>query len=217
MKQKISFKKGEFLTSALKSEECPLPKTRSGAPLKEIAILGRSNVGKSSLLNHLMQNQSLAKVSSTPGKTQRINFFLVDQLLLLVDLPGYGYAKVAQSIKASWAASLETYLNRRPSLQLLLFLLDIRRIPSREDLALFKWITYRNLPIILVLTKSDKLSPAKVNTQTNMILKQLGSGKILSRLPLVHYSIKEGKCKRDLAEAINLFLKDTDCNWKKMA
>ena len=137
-----------------------------------------------------------------------MNYFLIDDALLLVDLPGYGYAKVDKSTKKNWAAYLESYLNTRNSLRLLLFLLDIRRIPNEDDLAFLEWAKYQNLPTILVLTKSDKLNTKENKKQTEEILNQLGNEKSLSGLPLVHYSVKDGKCKRKLIEIINKLLWD---------
>ena len=206
--KKISFKQARFLTSALKKNECPYLQDSHGKLLPEMAIVGRSNVGKSSLLNHLMQNKSLAKVSSTPGKTQRINYFIVDEMLLLTDLPGYGYAKVNQSTKQNWAMHLENYLNKRTSLRLFLFLLDIRRTPNDDDLAFFNWAHFQNLPIILVLTKADKLNAQDKKKQTHLILNILSREKSLSGLPIVHYSVKDGKCKHQLIEIINKSLWD---------
>lgn len=203
--KKIAFKQARFLTSALKEDEYPSLQNPQGTPLPEIALIGRSNVGKSSLLNHLMQNKSLAKVSSTPGKTQRINYFLIDEKLLLVDLPGYGYAKVSQAIKQSWKTHLENYLTKRESLNLLLFLLDIRRTPNQDDLTFFKWANYHHLPLVLILTKTDKLSEQEQKKQHQIILNVLTSEKSLSRLPVLLYSTKDGKCKHRLIEIINQY------------
>lgn len=190
---KASFKEAQFLTSALKEEEWPVEL------LPEIALVGRSNVGKSSLMNHLLLHKSLAKVSSTPGKTQRINYFTIDQQFYLVDLPGYGYAKVNRKTQKEWGQYLEPYLTKRSSLRLLLLLLDIRRAPSEEDLALLNWIKFQNIPAVLVLTKSDKLSLPERKKQAEIILQE----KTLSGLPYVYYSIKNGKCRRELIEIIN--------------
>lgn len=208
MKNQLSFKKAQFVTSALKKDECPEMRDPQGNPLPEMAIVGRSNVGKSSLLNHLMHSKTLAKVSATPGKTQRLNYFLIDEKLLLVDLPGYGYAKVNKAIKRNWASHLEGYLNNRKSLKLLLLLLDIRRIPNEDDLAFLEWANYRSLPTVLILTKNDKLNQRERKKQTDAILKYLEEEKSLSGLPLVHYSVKEGKCKYKLIDTINKQLWD---------
>ena len=124
--KKILFKKGVFLTSALKTSE--LPET----DMPEIAVVGRSNVGKSSLINHLLRSKTIVKVSSKPGKTQRINYFVIDNALMLVDLPGYGYAKTSKSIQEEWGVWIDRYLKER-KLKLILFLLDSRRELSDED------------------------------------------------------------------------------------
>jgi GTP-binding protein len=170
---KIPFEKAQFLTSALHKEEWSNVKDPHGHDLPEIAIAGRSNVGKSSLLNHLLGSKTLAKVSATPGKTTRINFFLIDEALLLTDLPGYGYAKVDKSTQKNWATSLKTYLSHRQSLKGLLLLLDIRRIPNEGDLTLIEWARYNHLPLLLVLTKTDKITLKKQNQSTENILNMI--------------------------------------------
>jgi len=203
---KLPFKKAQFLTSSLTEEEWPTLKDASGNPLPEIALIGRSNVGKSSLLNHLMHIKGLAKVSSTPGKTQRLNYFLIDEKLLLVDLPGYGYARVDTKTKHHWGIHLEHYLKKRDSLKGLLFLLDSRRTPNADDEAFLKWTIHHQIPTILILTKTDKLLQKQIEKQTSTILNALFSSsdeKSLSGFPLVHYSIKEGKGKRHLITLLN--------------
>ena len=203
MKKRIHFKKGTFLTSAIQPKEYPSFSCPSGNPLLELAIIGRSNVGKSSLLNHLMGQKNLAKTSSTPGKTRRIQFFLVDEQLLLVDLPGYGYAKVSHKIKKEWRVYLDAYLKNRQNLSLILFLLDIRRIPNEEDLTFMKWAQFHNFPLILIFTKSDKLSNNKKMHQTKNILKKLSEISNLNNLSIIHYSIKEKTGKQKLIQIIN--------------
>jgi GTP-binding protein len=154
----LTFKEGRFVTSALKPEEFPLLKTPSGKIYPELALVGRSNVGKSSLINALFQNASLAKISSTPGKTQRILFFEVDRQALLVDLPGYGYARAPKEKVNEWSLAIDEYLNQRSHLRLLVLLVDVRREFSKEDIALQNWATMKKIPLLLVFTKSDKLS-----------------------------------------------------------
>jgi GTP-binding protein len=144
-----------------------------GRPLPEIALAGRSNVGKSTLINRLAEQKALAKISSTPGKTQRLQFFCYDDRLLLVDLPGYGYAKASRSVRAEWSDAIDRYLNERASLRLLLLLLDIRRTPSDEDLALSSWAKEKALPLLPVFTKTDMLSKAECERQQKQALFQL--------------------------------------------
>lgn len=162
--QKIPFKTARFITSALTKEEWPSLKTPQGHPMPEIALVGRSNVGKSSLINALTGHKKLAKISATPGKTQRINFFLIDEALLLVDLPGYGYAKAPPQAAESWTKAIDTYFTSRPSLRLVLLLIDARRSPSKEDLQVIQWAGKQSFSLLVVLTKIDKLSPFELQS-----------------------------------------------------
>src|SRR5689334_3642729 len=130
--EKYSFTQGRFIASAFDEDQFPHMRTTQGKTMPEIAIVGRSNVGKSSLINALLKS-TLAKTSSIPGKTQSINFFSIDERLALVDLPGYGYAKVSLDVKEKWSALIEAYLKTRTSLRLILFLLDSRRTPTEQD------------------------------------------------------------------------------------
>jgi len=126
--------------------------------LPEIAFAGRSNVGKSSLINTLVKRKRLARTSNTPGRTQEINFFAVNNRFAFIDLPGYGYAKVPEKIRKNWGPMIETYLCDRPTLRLVVLILDIRRDPSNEDRQLFDWLRVYRLPFLIVLTKIDKIS-----------------------------------------------------------
>ncbi len=133
--------------------------------LIEFAFVGRSNVGKSSLLNDLC-NKKIAQISSTPGKTQLINFFLVNNSFYFVDLPGYGFSKASKSIKKNWPALIETYLQSRKQLKVIFFLLDIRRTPNEQDKMLNNWFKQLDdIKIFYILTKSDKLSASKAKKQ----------------------------------------------------
>lgn len=196
MKQ-VEFKTATFLTSALKTEELP------SLDLPEIAVVGRSNVGKSSLINHLLQSKKVAKVSATPGKTERINYFIIDERLLLVDLPGYGYAKTSKSLQEEWGVWIDKYLKSR-GLKLILFLLDARRELTKEDRQFLEWTFYEKIPLLLILTKSDKLS----QKETAITLKRIKDEKSLSGFPPLVYSIKEGKCRKQLIHEINNIIWD---------
>ena len=145
----------EFVTSATKPDQYP--------PVKhpEMAFAGRSNVGKSSLINTLVNRKRLVKTSSTPGRTQLINFFDINNLITFVDLPGYGYAKVPTAVRKKWGPMIETYLSGRVSLKGVVVILDIRRIPRQEEHELIDWLKYFSIVGILVLTKTDKLSKTK--------------------------------------------------------
>ncbi len=155
-------KNPRFLLSTL--SEFPNLKDPQGRPLPEIALAGRSNVGKSSLINYLL-NQKIAKSSSTPGKTQLLNFFSIDDKLILVDLPGYGFAKAPPDAIEKWSRAIDDYLNRRPSLRLILLLIDSRREVSEEDLSLIQWASAKKIPLLALLTKTDKLTPAELKSQ----------------------------------------------------
>ncbi|MEQ1764662.1 MAG: ribosome biogenesis GTP-binding protein YihA/YsxC, partial [Pyrinomonadaceae bacterium] len=126
--------------------------------LPEIAFLGRSNVGKSSLINSLLQRKGLARTSNTPGRTQSINYFLINEEFYFVDLPGYGYAKVSKSMRSDWGVMAEEYLAQREQLVLCVQLIDSRHEPTRLDLQLNEWLNFNGKPHIAVATKSDKLS-----------------------------------------------------------
>jgi GTP-binding protein len=178
-------KDAQFVTSAVKKDQYP------ATELPEVAFGGRSNVGKSSLINTLVNRKRLVKTSSTPGRTQLINFFTVNNALSLVDLPGYGYAKVPMSIKKKWGPMVETYLSSRPNLMALVLLMDIRRTPGVEELNFLDWLDYYNIPMIPVLTKSDKLSKTKQAKQCRRAAETLG----LAESELTRFSAKSRQGK----------------------
>lgn len=152
----LVIKKVEFLTAAVNPRGYPPP----GPP--EIAFAGRSNVGKSSLINSLVRRKKLVRVSSRPGRTQQINFFSMnDDALRLVDLPGYGFAKVPKSVKAGWRRMVEDYLSGRQELKAVVVILDIRRDPGAEDLMLMDYLKALGVPVVIAVTKADKLSGNK--------------------------------------------------------
>lgn len=193
--KKCQFLKASFCGSFVTS--FPELRSRHGAILPEIAIVGRSNVGKSSLINHLLCNKQLAKVSSFPGKTQTINLFNVDDQLILADLPGYGFAKRAKTIQQSWVHSIGNYLKSRDSLQLLLLLIDARRGAEKEEIALVEWANHYKKPILLVFTKSDTLPSREMQRNIHQTLADLKQQSAL------HYSIRDAKSRKILAEFIN--------------
>ena len=130
--------------------------------LPEIAMVGRSNVGKSSIINALLNRKNLARESSTPGKTREINFYNIDQTFYFVDLPGYGYARVSKEKKDSWGGMIETYLYSRKQLKLIMMMVDIRHAPSREDRIMYDWIVNQGRPRLIVAMKLDKISRGQV-------------------------------------------------------
>lgn len=177
-----------FIKSAVKPADYP------PVDLPEIAFAGRSNVGKSSLINVIVERKALVRTSSTPGRTQLINFFQVTGVpfsLNLVDLPGYGYAKVPLDVKRQWGPMMERYLSGRESLKGVVLILDIRRIPSEEDLQMLSWLRSYNRRPIVVLTKCDKVTKNERAKQTAAIAAKLQMDKSL----LIHFSAlsKDGR------------------------
>lgn len=142
--------------------------------LPEIAFAGKSNVGKSSLINGLINRKNYARTSSEPGKTQTINFYNVNEQLYFVDLPGYGYAKVSQTSREKWGKMIEKYLNQSNQLKLVFLLVDIRHEPSANDIQMYEWICYQGFRPVIIATKSDKLSRNQIVKQTSVIRKTLG-------------------------------------------
>lgn len=163
-----------YVASALEPATWPKLLDPRGNPLPEIALAGRSNVGKSTLINLLSGRKRLAKVSSTPGKTQRLQFFSADERVLLVDLPGFGYAKAPLALQLEWSSAIDLYLKTRP-LACILLLLDIRRMPGSDDLNLMNWCLSRKVPVLPVFTKTDMLSPPECAKQKKEATALLGS------------------------------------------
>lgn len=177
-------KDAEFLTAAVNKKGYPEP----GPP--EIAFAGRSNVGKSSLINKITNRKKLVRISNRPGRTQQINFFAINgDELRLVDLPGYGFAKVPKSVRISWGRMIEEYLLDRPTLTVVVVILDIRREPNEEDLMLLEWLRENGKNTTVAITKSDKLS----NNQANSRLAKLRPILTPYDLDPIPFSAKTGR------------------------
>ena len=189
-------KSTEFITSAVKPSQYP------PTSLPEIAFAGRSNVGKSSLINTLINRKRLVKTSSTPGRTQLINFFLINKEFSFVDLPGYGYAKVPASVQKTWGPMIETYLTFRKTLKGVVLIMDIRRIPGKYESDIMNWLCHYNIPAVLVLTKADKLSKTKQIKQHLSISKALS----VDRNYLILFSAKSRQGKDDVWNAVERLL-----------
>jgi len=202
--QKYNFKNPRFIKSATKLAEYPDLKDDRGLALPEIAVAGRSNVGKSTLLNHLFQRKGLVKTSAAPGKTQTLNFFTLNNQLTFVDLPGYGFARVPIDVRKRWGPMVQSYLEKRVPLQLLLFLFDIRRIPNDEDRQLMEWAECKKLPVILILTKTDKIKRNQIVPNTTKILQEFDK----SAVPHIHYTVKSGQAKEALIKRICMTLSE---------
>lgn len=157
----------EIVISAVQPEQYPNTK------LPEIALAGRSNVGKSSFINTLINRKGLARTSGKPGKTQTLNFYLIEEALHFVDVPGYGYAKVSKTERAKWGKMIETYITEREQLQAVVSLVDMRHDPTADDIQMYEFLKYYNIPVIVVATKCDKIKKNQWNKHESAIKKKL--------------------------------------------
>lgn len=180
----------DFVKSAYERQHWP------AGSIPEVSFLGRSNVGKSSLLNSLLQRKGLARTSNTPGRTQCINFFLVNEAFYFVDLPGYGFAKVAKFMRADWGKMAEQYLIQREQLVLSIQLVDARHQPSELDLQLNEWLRYNEKPRVIAATKTDKLSRRDLQKQIGIISRGMGTDNVIP------YSAVTGKGRDQLWAAV---------------
>lgn len=181
----------EFVKSAFSEEHW----TTDNLP--EVAFLGRSNVGKSSLLNSLLQRKGLARTSNTPGRTQSLNYFLINGKFYFVDLPGYGYARVSKAMRSDWGKMAEDYLAKREQLVLSVQLIDSRHEPTAQDRQLFEWLRHYRKPRLIVATKSDKLSSNELRKNIERI------GKVLSDVSIIPYSAVTGRGREEVWRAID--------------
>lgn len=196
--QSFAIKQAAFLTSVGRGTPYP-PAARC-----EIAVVGKSNVGKSSLINSLCNNFKLAKTSQTPGKTRLINFFLLNRDFYLVDLPGYGFARAGKEEQRGWGELIESYLGSGRVTHLFL-LLDIRHAPTQEDRQMFEWVLYYGVPFTLVATKADKLAKSKRQQAANAAAKQLGAPPFA-----VPYSSEMHDGREALLQRIGQILQDVE-------
>lgn len=181
----------EFVVSAVGPKQFPIDKR------PQIAFAGRSNVGKSSIINALLHRKGLVKTSQTPGKTQLINFFIINDSFYCVDLPGYGYARVPHAVTDAWAPMIEGYLKGAPQLRAVVVLLDIRREPDERDMRLIEWLRQFNIPAIYALTKADKLKRQETVLARRSLEQRLGLD-----APLLLTSAKDGLGIRELMSEI---------------
>ncbi len=197
----INIIRAKYIASAVKLSQYPEEK------LPQVAFIGRSNVGKSSLINSLTRVHNLARVSGQPGKTQTINFFELTakiiesgelKLFHLIDLPGYGYAKTGQKNRRQWEKFIEEYFLNSKELKFVCQLIDIRHEPMASDLKMFKWFLDNNIPVLIIATKADKISRGAVAKQTAQIRRALG----IKGLDILPYSSKKNEGRSDLLDVI---------------
>ncbi len=177
--------------------------------LPEVAFAGRSNVGKSSMINSLLNRKKLAYVGNTPGKTRQLNFFIVNNEFRLVDLPGYGYANVSKTDKQSWSKLANTYFDTRENLRLIVHLIDIRHKPSEKDRDMAKWLIHSNIPYAVCAVKSDKITRGQYQKHVKEIIKEL---RLPHDTPFVIYSSMNNEGVDDLWDIIeyHLFYADSE-------
>lgn len=190
----MPFDKAEFITSAPSLLECP------ESSLPELCFAGRSNVGKSSLINKITNRKNLARTSNTPGKTQQMNYYRIDDAFFLVDLPGFGFANVPEKERKRWGQDIRKYLLERDTLEMILHLVDSRHEPSGLDEEFFYWMASNERPFAVLMTKSDKISNNKLQQSKSRLHKILGEMNI--EVPLIACSAETGRGIKDIQSLI---------------
>jgi GTP-binding protein len=194
----MEFQTASFVTSAPALNDCP------DESMPEFCFAGRSNVGKSSLLNKITNKRKLARTSNTPGKTQQMNYYNIDDTCYFVDLPGFGFAKVPEKERKRWGQDIQEYLKKRSTLRLILHLVDVRHPPSKLDEEFFFWMASNEMPFAVILTKADKLSKNKQNQSVARARKILSTMNI--EVPMIACSAESGAGIRELQKLITDFL-----------
>lgn len=194
----MEFKKAEFITGAPALSQCPPPE------YPEICFAGRSNVGKSSLINAMMNHSGLARTSNTPGKTQQMNYYMIDDEVYFVDLPGFGYAKVSKKERERWGRDIRDYLLDRSTLRLIVHLVDIRHEPSKLDEEFFYWMGANRMPFCVVLSKADKLNRNHQNQSKFRLERILDEMNI--QVPIVVVSSEKRNGIEEIQNLINEFV-----------
>ncbi|MHB8985332.1 MAG: ribosome biogenesis GTP-binding protein YihA/YsxC [Eubacteriales bacterium] len=190
----MKIKTAEFIKSAVKQTDYP------AGELPEVALAGRSNVGKSSLINRLLNRKGIARISKTPGRTRTINFFLVNGVFHLVDLPGYGYAKAGENERKNWGRMIEGYLGSRENLAGMLLLVDSRHPPTALDVQMYEWLKHYGIRTAVAATKADKLSRSQLANSLAVVKKTLT---MQGETALVPFSAETGQGREDLLGIIN--------------
>ncbi|GAW93309.1 ribosome biogenesis GTP-binding protein YihA/YsxC [Calderihabitans maritimus] len=185
----MRIQQAEFVTSAMRREQLPREE------LPEIALVGRSNVGKSSLINKICNRTGLARVSRHPGRTRTINFYRINRAFFLVDLPGYGFARVSDQMKRQWAGTIESYLKNRSVLRAVLHIVDIRHPPTEDDVQMYHWLKHYNYSTLIVATKADKISKGKWPQYISQIRRILV---VKEEDKIIPFSAKTGQGKQEI-------------------
>jgi GTP-binding protein len=187
----------EIVISAVKPEQYP------ETDLPEFALAGRSNVGKSSFINKMLNRKGLARISSKPGKTQTLNFYLINEILHFVDVPGYGYAKVSKTERAAWGRMIETYFTRREQLRAAVQIVDLRHPPSSDDVMMYEFLKHHEIPCIIIATKADKIPKGKWQKHLKVIREKLDVDK---NDTMILFSSETGLGKDEAWSALQSFM-----------
>lgn len=187
----------DILISAVKPEQYP------ELDLPEVALSGRSNVGKSTFINSMIGRKNMARTSQQPGKTQTLNFFNIDNQLIFVDVPGYGYAKVSKKQREAFGKMIETYITTREALKLVIQLVDLRHPPTEDDVLMYDFLKYYDIPTLIIATKEDKISKGKVQKHIKIIKEKL---ELESGDQIISYSSIEKKKQDQIWAAISAFI-----------
>ncbi|WP_086427587.1 ribosome biogenesis GTP-binding protein YihA/YsxC [Staphylococcus cornubiensis] len=196
---KINPNQVDILISAVKPEQYP------ELDLPEVALSGRSNVGKSTFINSMIGRKNMARTSQQPGKTQTLNFFNIDNQLIFVDVPGYGYAKVSKKQREAFGKMIETYITTREALKLVIQLVDLRHPPTEDDVLMYDFLKYYDIPTLIIATKEDKIPKGKVQKHIKMIKEKL---ELESGDQIISYSSIEKKKQDQIWAAISAFIEE---------
>ncbi|MRG88360.1 ribosome biogenesis GTP-binding protein YihA/YsxC [Salinibacillus xinjiangensis] len=187
----------ELVISAVREDQYP------NDPLPEIALAGRSNVGKSSFINRMIQRKGMARISARPGKTQTLNFYLINQQLYFVDVPGYGYAKVSKKERQAWGKMMENYFSKRKELKLAVLIVDLRHNPTEDDLLMYDFLKHYEIPVLVIATKMDKVAKTKRPSHLKKIKEALD---IEPEDQIIPFSSETGEGKDEAWGAIRSFV-----------
>ncbi|RXI98447.1 YihA family ribosome biogenesis GTP-binding protein [Anaerobacillus alkaliphilus] len=187
----------DIVISAVKPEQYPA----TGYP--EVALAGRSNVGKSSFINKMINRKNLARTSSRPGKTQTLNFYVINEMMYFVDVPGYGFAKVSKSERDAWGRMIETYITNRDTLKAVIQLIDIRHEPTKDDISMYEWLKHFEIPVIIIATKADKIPKGKWQKHEKVIKEKLNKD---PNDPIVVFSSETGYGKEKAWSTMESYL-----------